>query len=284
VPEPTPSRKISGTIVRLLVAPLVLAAAVAGAWSQVATGSALGIDVLLLVLGGAAGFELARLLLPAGSAFETGLAALACAALGGVGILGGETEAGRHGARLAVVAGALLVLLAKAWRDVSPEAADRIARALVPLLYVGLLFSFVREVAAGEDGGRRLAWVILVSKASDIAGWLVGKPFGRHKLVPTVSPGKSWEGLAGGLAGSVLVAVFLAAPLGVPEASWSGAQRAVFGLALGGASVLAGITQSAWKRRAGAKDSSRLIPEMGGVLDMIDSLLLAGPLAWLWWR
>jgi phosphatidate cytidylyltransferase len=273
---------MSGTAVRLVVAPLVLAAAVAGAWSQVATGSALGIDLLLLVLGGAAGFELARLLLPAGSAFETGLAALACAALGGVGILGGETEAGRHLARLAVVAGALLALLGKAWRDVAPEAADRIARALVPLLYVGLLFSFVREVAAGEDGGRRLAWVILVSKASDIAGWLVGKPFGRHKLVPTVSPGKSWEGLAGGLLGSALVAVLLAAPLGVPEASWSVAERAVFGLALGGASVLAGITQSAWKRRAQVKDSSRLIPEMGGVLDMIDSLLLAGPLAWLW--
>jgi phosphatidate cytidylyltransferase len=269
---------------RLIIAPCVLAVAVGVGWSLIATGNPLGVDLVMAAMGGVGAHELARLLLAPGACAERWIATLAAAALAGVGLLARGDEAARHLARLALLVGALLALLARAWRDVGAEAADRIARALVPVLYVGLLFSFVREVAAGPDGGRRLVWVVLVSKASDIAGWLVGKPFGRHKLVPTVSPGKSWEGLAGGLAGSALVAVLLAAPLGVPEAAWSVAHRTAFGVALGAASVLAGVTQSAWKRRAGAKDSSRLIPEMGGVLDMIDSLLLAGPLAWLWFR
>jgi phosphatidate cytidylyltransferase len=147
---------------------------------------------------------------------------------------------------------------------------------------VGLLFSWLLDVADGPDGGKRLIWVVLISKASDMGGWLVGKPFGRHKLVPSVSPGKSWEGLFGGLGASVLVAVLLASPLGVQAAAWGAAPLALFGLALGLASVAAGITQSGWKRRAGVKDSAPLIPEMGGVLDMIDSLLFAAPVAVLW--
>jgi phosphatidate cytidylyltransferase len=275
-------RRLSGTAIRLIVSPLLLLTLLGVAWTYVATGNPVGVDLLLLVLGGTGGWELARLLLPGPRSFEHVVAALACALLAGVGLLAPEAAATRHLLRLAVVGGALLALLARRWRDVAPDAVDAIARGLVPVVYVGLLFSCLREVAAGEGGARRLIWVVAISKASDMGGWLVGKPLGRHKLVPTVSPGKSWEGLAGGLAASALVAVFLAAPLAVPETAWSTAHRAAFGLALGFVSVLAGITQSGWKRRQRTKDSSRLIPEMGGVLDMIDSLLFAAPLAWIW--
>jgi phosphatidate cytidylyltransferase len=207
---------------------------------------------------------------------------LACAALGAVGLCAASDLGARAAWRAGLVAGSFVLLLALHWKDVAADAVDRIARLFLPVAYVGLLFSWVRDLADGPQGGQRLVWVVLISKASDMGGWLVGKPFGKHKLVPAVSPGKSWEGLAGGLAGSSAVALFLAAPLGVAEASWSAATRVLFGLTLGLASVAAGITQSGWKRRVGAKDSSTLIPEMGGVLDMVDSLLFAAPVAVLW--
>jgi phosphatidate cytidylyltransferase len=265
------------------VGPLVLGLVAAICWVHAQSGNPLGTDLLLALCSGLAGFEMARLLARPGSPpADVVLPALACAALGAVGLLAPHDPAARNAWRAALTAGALVGLLLVHWRDVVAEAADRLARALVPVVYVGLLFSWLREVGDGPAGGKRLLWVLLISKSSDIAGWLVGKPFGRHKLVPSVSPGKSWEGLAGGLAGSALVAWLLAAPIGVPEASWSAGHRALFGVALGLASVLAGITQSGWKRRVGAKDSSRLIPEMGGVLDMIDSLLFAAPVAVLW--
>ncbi len=269
-------------MVRLIVAPLVLLAILAVGWTYVATGNPLGVDLLLLTLGGIAGLELARLLLPGRLAFEHVVGFVACALLSGIGLLAPDSLAERNLWRLGLVAVPLLSLLARHWREVGPSAVDRIGRGLLPVLYVGLLFTWMREIANGPGGAERLIWVMLISKSSDIGGWLVGKPFGRHKLVPSVSPGKSWEGLAGGLLASTLVAVLLAAPLQVPEASWSGVTRALFGLVLGLVSVLAGITQSGWKRRLEAKDSSRLIPEMGGVLDMLDSLLFAAPVAWVW--
>ena len=103
-------------------------------------------------------------------------------------------------------------------------------------------------------------------------------------MVPSVSPGKSWEGTAGGIALSIAAAVFLPALFGIPEAEWSMALRVGFGVALGVATILVGVTQSGWKRRAGVKDSSALIPEMGGILDMTDSLLFSVPVAYLWYR
>jgi phosphatidate cytidylyltransferase len=267
------------------VAPLVLGLVLAICWVHARSGNPLGTNLLLALCAGVGGYEMARLLaLPGVRVCDLLIPALACAALGGVGLHAPHDPGARNAWRAALTAGALVALLLVRWRDVASDAADRLARAFVPVVYVGLLFSWMREVGDGPSGGKRLIWVLLISKASDIAGWLVGKPFGRHKLVPSVSPGKSWEGLAGGLAGSALVAWLLAEPLGVPEAAWSPGHRALFGVALGLASVAAGITQSGWKRRAGTKDSSRLIPEMGGVLDMIDSLLFAAPLAvlWLW--
>lgn len=272
-----------GTLVRLVVAPLVLLAVAAVAWSQIATGSALGTDLLLLLSGGLAGFELASMLRGTAPGTDRLLPTLACALLSGVGLLAPQGLEARNAVRLAIVVGALLVLLARHARDLGPEAVERIGRALIPVLYVGLLFTWMAELAHGAEGGETLLWVLLVSKASDMGGWLVGKPWGRHKLVPRVSPGKSWEGLAGGLVASALMAWLMPEPLGVHQVeAWGVAQRVLFGVALALASVAAGITHSAWKRRLGAKDSSQLIPEMGGVLDMIDSLLFAGPLGWLW--
>lgn len=288
-PGPASAAARNPLLIRLLVAPLVLGLLMGLAWVHVLTGRVLLTDLVLGALAAVAGAEMARLLCRAAPeaprrGFSLLVAAGACFLLGAVGLLAPDPGEARVLVRLLVPTGAFLALLAAHSADTSPRAVDAIARALLPVLYVGLLFTWMRDLADPPHGGERLVWVAVIAKASDIGGWLVGKPFGRHKLVPRISPGKSWEGLAGGLLASAAAAVMLAAPLGVAEASWSVPARALFGSGLALASVAAGITQSGWKRRLGAKDSSPLIPEMGGVLDMLDSLLFAAPLAVLWLR
>jgi phosphatidate cytidylyltransferase len=83
---------------------------------------------------------------------------------------------------------------------------------------------------------------------------------------------------------SAAVAAWLPGVLDLSVAAWGTVRLALFGLTVGGASILAGVVWSGWKRRLGTKDSSALIPEIGGVMDLIDSMLLAGPAAWAWIR
>ena len=107
--------------------------------------------------------------------------------------------------------------------------------------------------------------VFLVVWTGDIAAYFVGKRFGRHKIVPSISPGKSWEGLAGSVIASAVVAAWLGAVAPIPHAIL-GAVFAVLGL--GG-----DLFESALKRRAGVKDSGALIPGHGGLFDRVDALL-----------
>lgn len=273
-----------GVWLRLLIAPLILLLIAGVLWLHDRTGDPLATDLVLALFGAGAGFEMARMLTEAGHRSEYLIVVPACALLVGIGLLAPEDAALRADLRGALVGAALVACLLRHLRDTRREAMAEIAFTMVPVVYIGLMVSWMREVGAGPDGPGMLLWFVVATKASDMGGWLVGKPFGRHKLIPSVSPGKSWEGLAGGLAASVLAAVFLPGWLGIPPAAWPWTRRALFGLAVGGAAVLAGVTQSGWKRRAGVKDSSPLIPEMGGVLDMLDSMILASPVAWLWLR
>jgi phosphatidate cytidylyltransferase len=268
---------------RLVLGPAILAAVVGILWLQEVVGHAWPLDLLMIAFAAGGAAEMARLLRAPGRPLDVAEAVAGAAALAAVGLIAPDDPAVRGAFRGILVALVLVALLVHRLRDRRPEAILEIALTLVPVLSVGLLLSFLRDTADGADGARRVTWIVLVAKASDIGGWLVGKPFGRHKMIPSISPGKSWEGLVGGLALSVAVAVLIPGPLGLAEGSWPALRRTLFGLVVGGASVLAGVTQSAWKRRAGVKDSSPLIPGMGGVLDMLDSLLLAGPAAAAWY-
>ena len=124
-----------------------------------------------------------------------------------------------------------------------------------------------------------LAAVILVVKSSDIGAYFTGHAIGRHKLIPWLSPGKTWEGFLGGMA--------LAVAVGAGVGTWGGlpAIDLQTGIALGAVMGVVGpfgdLLESALKRGAGMKDSGRIIPGMGGLFDVLDSLLLAGPVAWL---
>lgn len=170
------------------------------------------------------------------------------------------------------------------------DAIARLAGTSFGLLYIGLLMSFLVElriVRPGALGMVALASTILVVKAGDTGAYTVGRLFGRHKMAPTLSPGKTWEGLAGGLVFSCFGAWLALGPWasyvsGQPyAAAW---QWISFGLLVGGAGVLGDLAESLLKREAGVKDSSSWMPGFGGVLDLLDSLLFAAPVGWLlWW-
>jgi phosphatidate cytidylyltransferase len=121
--------------------------------------------------------------------------------------------------------------------------------------------------------------VLVLVWIADSAAYFVGRAWGRRKLAPAISPGKTWEGVAGGLAGATLYAIILAffTDLG----AWL--VLVVTALLLGMASIVGDLFESAVKRQAGVKDSGSLLPGHGGILDRIDSATATLPLAALIW-
>jgi phosphatidate cytidylyltransferase len=126
--------------------------------------------------------------------------------------------------------------------------------------------------AAGGDG--LLLYLLLLTQLNDVAQYVWGKSFGRHKVVPKVSPKKTLEGLLGGIATTALVG-FLAAPYLTPLTP---AEAAFAGLMIGAAGFLGDISVSAVKRDLGIKDSGNILPGHGGILDRVDSLTFTAPL------
>jgi phosphatidate cytidylyltransferase len=156
--------------------------------------------------------------------------------------------------------------------------------ALLAYVYLGLMFGFLLAIRR-DHSVEALLWVIMVTKACDIGAYFTGKAIGRTKLIPWLSPGKTWEGLFGGMAFSVAAGVLgwrlVGGSLAHPPAIWAfGAAGALLGL-IGQAGDL---VESVLKRDAGIKDSGHAIPGFGGILDVIDSPLLVGPFAYWWLR
>src|SRR5438874_3131046 len=127
--------------------------------------------------------------------------------------------------------------------------------------------------------------ILLVVKFTDIGAYFGGRAFGRHKLIPWLSPGKTWEGLVWGLITAGIVGALCTYP-------WRGPGKYpiphvppikgfIFGVIIGGIGQLGDLLESLMKRDAEVKDSGRLVPGFGGILDIIDSPLLAAPFAYL---
>ncbi len=177
----------------------------------------------------------------------------------------------------------LAVVAAMALRD-TPDAMLRTASStLFPVLFVGMMLGTVVGLRsrAGEDGTDTLLLLLVCVICSDTAAYYVGSAIGRHPLAPVLSPRKTWEGVAGGLvaslAGALLAHFWFYRRLGLSHA------RAL-GALLSAAGVLGDLAESMVKRAAGAKDSSSLLPGHGGFLDRMDSLLLAGPALYYYYR
>ncbi|MET7393903.1 phosphatidate cytidylyltransferase [Dactylosporangium sp. NPDC005572] len=172
------------------------------------------------------------------------------------------------------------LLLIFIWRFAAGPAhyqRDVTAGALIAV-YVPFLGSFAALLAyPAEDGSVRVLVTILAVVLSDTGGYVTGVFLGKHPMAPSVSPAKSWEGFAGSVvwtgAGSAV-----ALPLLLDDAVWW--HGAVFGVAVSIASVLGDLGESLIKRDLGVKDMSNLLPGHGGLMDRLDSVLLALPTAY----
>lgn len=186
-----------------------------------------------------------------------------------------------------VVLGAFLAEMA-GYRE--PGAAvPRLALTIFAAAYLGLLGSFlvrVRWLDPDPDrSGLMLFLAIFVPKAADVGALFAGMAFGRHRMTPRLSPKKTWEGLAGGLAFAAVVAVGFGGIVRANPVFPGGVLEAVlFGVVVGGAGVLGDLAESMVKRDGLAKDASDRIPGFGGLLDVVDSVLFAAPVAYLWFR
>ena len=170
------------------------------------------------------------------------------------------------------------------------DAIRRIGATLGGICYLGICSAVVLEIRMIFGVAALILFLVSV-KFADIGAYFTGTAIGRHKIAPSLSPGKSWEGLIGGLAlaaGAAVVFVALVEPLLAPHdsARLSLAAAAAFAVVVGLFGQGADMCESALKRDAGTKDAGQAVPGFGGVLDVIDSPLLAAPvalvlLAWL---
>jgi phosphatidate cytidylyltransferase len=185
------------------------------------------------------------------------------------------------GAFVAVVLGALLFEMAM-FREPG-SAVNRSALLIWMTAYLGLLPCFLAQQRwlrpGSRDGAVFLALTIFIPKCCDIGAYFTGRFLGRHPMSPVISPKKTWEGFAGGLALAVGVTLLLHRFMPVLPCYLSAVG---FGVTVGVAGVLGDLAESLVKRDTGHKDASRAVPGFGGVLDVVDSLLFAAPVAYCW--
>jgi phosphatidate cytidylyltransferase len=143
--------------------------------------------------------------------------------------------------------------------------------------YVGFLGSYLVLLRDLDGDGHWVLLAVLATWAADTFAYATGKLVGRHRMAPRVSPGKTWEGTAGGLLGGLAAVVALNWPLDLPM---SYGEAAVLGLLLPPVAVIADLGESMLKRGARVKDTSELVPGHGGMLDRLDSILFTVPLVY----
>lgn len=202
------------------------------------------------------------------------------------------SSAGRLGWLAIGLALALLLAIVGEMRryDGSGKSIAQLSLSALAILYIGGLIGFLIQLRLLGGGDGRVGMLALVSmiavvKMSDIGQYTAGRLFGKHKLAPTLSPGKTWEGLLGGLIFATATAWLLV--LLARSRGWGGNEgllpAAVYSWALVVAGIVGDLAESMLKRDAGVKDSSEWMPGFGGVLDLLDSLMGAAPVAYLFW-
>ncbi|MDZ4742826.1 MAG: CDP-archaeol synthase [Verrucomicrobiota bacterium] len=186
----------------------------------------------------------------------------------------------------------LWVLCASMWCAGERSPLETVGGTLSGFIYVPWLSQFmvlivfgIPQIALTATGGFYLLYLLIVTKLCDTGALLTGMAFGKHKMSPRISPKKTWEGLVGGILTSVL-ASFLFAHFfhGTKLLLISPAEAIGLGFVLAVASVIGDLAESYLKRGAHIKDSGNIIPGIGGILDLIDSLLFTGPVLYFYLR
>jgi phosphatidate cytidylyltransferase len=195
---------------------------------------------------------------------------------------------------IAAVAGSLLFVIAFRRGDAALNEWMAIVAALLYVGYLGSHIVFLRRISdfpfpvtaqfkaayglpIKYDDGQWVFLAVVSTWGADTCAYAVGKLIGRHKMAPSISPGKTWEGTIGGLIGGLVVVVALNRALDLPLST---GQAVLLGLMLPVVAVLADLGESKLKRAAGVKDTSALVPGHGGFLDRLDSLLFTVPLVY----
>jgi phosphatidate cytidylyltransferase len=266
------------TLFAVIAAPASIAIVYFGDWA---------LTILLSVLAALAAWELFRIAQATGS-FPFDLAGIALAALFPIAV-----HAQRRGiyslSLTVIVALALLLFAAAIWlRGPTGKPLASVAITAFGVMYASL-FSYIyllryHDYAVGAGAGTLLVLLpVLLTWVTDIGAYVFGRTFGRRKLIPSVSPGKTVEGAVGGLVSAVVICLvyvrFLLMPYAQLGLTIQGA--VLFALVISVAAQTGDLAESVLKREAGIKDSSNIIPGHGGVLDRFDSLLFVLPIAFL---
>lgn len=262
----------------VIAAPASIAIVYIGDWA---------LAIMLSVLAALAAWELYRMAEAAGS-FPFDLAGIGLAALVPIAVHGQRRGVYNLSLTL-IVAMALLVFATAIWlRGPNGRPLSSVAVTAFGVMYAGV-FAYVyalryHDYAIGAGAGTILVLLpVLITWATDIGAYIVGRSFGRRKLMPSVSPGKTVEGAIGGLGLAVIICLvyvrFVLMPYAQLGLTLQGA--VLFAVVVSVAAQTGDLAESLLKREAGVKDSSAIIPGHGGVLDRFDSLLFVLPVAFL---
>jgi phosphatidate cytidylyltransferase len=161
-----------------------------------------------------------------------------------------------------------------------------ISTTLFGLMYVPWLLNFIQKINffPGVDGHFYLLFFVLITKFSDTGAYAVGSLFGRHKMIPRISPGKTWEGFAGAILVSTAASLAFFHLCGSHLRGMTYGHAAALGVILSVSAVVGDLIESIFKREAGVKDSGHFFPGIGGILDLLDSLLFNAPIMYLYLR
>lgn len=198
-------------------------------------------------------------------------------AVGGAAMVVAGYAQGAEGAWVAMALTALAVLV---WRMTAPPEGylKDVTAGVFAVFYVPFLATFVAMLLTADDGPQRVLTFLLLTVVSDTGAYAVGWRFGKHKLAPRISPGKTREGLFGAVA-FAMVAGALCMQFLIDGGSWW--QGLLLGLAVAASATLGDLGESMIKRDLGIKDMGTLLPGHGGIMDRLDSLLPTAPVVWL---
>ncbi|MEU3226335.1 phosphatidate cytidylyltransferase [Streptomyces sp. NPDC006976] len=198
-------------------------------------------------------------------------------AVGGAAMVVAGYARGAEGAWVAMALTALAVLV---WRMTQPpeDYLRDVTAGVFAAFYVPFLATFVAMLLTADDGPQRVLTFLLLTVVSDTGAYAVGWRFGKHKLAPRISPGKTREGLFGAVS-FAMVAGALCMQFLIDDGSWW--QGLLLGLAVAASATLGDLGESMIKRDLGIKDMGTLLPGHGGIMDRLDSLLPTAPVVWL---
>src|SRR3954469_14233753 len=161
-----------------------------------------------------------------------------------------------------------------------------ISTTLFGLMYVPWLLNFIQKIIffPKVDGHYYLLYFVLITKFSDSGAYAVGSLIGKHKMIPRISPGKTWEGFGGAIVVSTLASLIFTHVFADKMPAMNAVHAVILGVVLSVTAVVGDLIESLFKREAGVKDSGRLFPGIGGILDLLDSLLFNAPIMYLYLR